>query len=183
VEVIALKMIYPNSKNDKGFKKEYIVSNKKRKGVINLSTLLTTPELKEFVLNKYEGLKISAQSEGIYCELNVDFSNEIPNNAEGTYAYSDDISYHYIFTEKGEITSHKISDDLFEISYWIFDDQIFNISLKYATHHKKNDQDFRRILFAKEMELLGLIGESYRKRCEITVEEILKISPYNDSGK
>lgn len=148
-----------------------------------MSTLLTTRELKEFVLNKYEGLKRSAQSEGIYYELDVTFSNEIPDSAEGIYAYSDDMSYHYIFTEKGEITSHKISDDLFEISYWIFDDQVFKISLKYATNHKKNNQDFRRILFAKEMELLGLIGENYRRKCEITVEEILKVSPYNDNGK
>jgi hypothetical protein len=157
--------------------------NKKERGVVNLCTLLTTQELKEFVLNKYEGLKVAAQSEGIYWDLDVGFDNEIPNDAEGSYAYSDDISYHYVFTEKGNITSHKISDSLFEISYWIFDDQIFNISLKYATYHKEPGQDFRRVLFAKEMELLGLIGENYRKRCEITVEEILKISPYNDNGK
>ena len=148
-----------------------------------MSTLLTTQELKEFVLNKYEGLKLYVQNEGIYCELDVEFSSEIPKDAEGMFAYTDDISYHYVFTEKGEITSHKISDDLFEISYWIYDDQVFNISLKYAKNHRENNQDLRRILFAKEMELLGLIGENYRNRCEITVEEILKISPYNDGDE
>lgn len=147
---------------------------------MKLSTLLTTQELKEFILKKYEVLRLSAIREGIYCELNVGFNNEIPKDAEGTYAYSDGVSYHYVFTEKGEVTSHKISDNLFELSYWIYDDQVFNIAFKYAKNNKENNQDLRRLLFAKEMELLGLIGENYRKKCEITIEEILKISPYND---
>lgn len=143
--------------------------------------LLTTQELASFVKEKYKGLKVSAQRDGIYCEIDIYFNNGTPNNIEGTYVYSDEIGYHFVFTERGKISLHKITDDLFEISYWIYADQIFKMSLKYATKHRKNNQDFRRVLFAREIELLSEIGENYKKRGEIAIDEILKIAPYNDN--
>ena len=146
-----------------------------------MSKFLTTCELANFVKDKYEGVKVSAQRDEIYCELDIYFSNGTPNNVEGTYVYSDEIGYHFVFTERGKISLHKITDDLFEISYWIYADQTFKMSLKYATKHKKNNQDFRRILFEKKLEMLGLVGNNYRKRGEIEVDEILKIAPYNDN--
>lgn len=143
--------------------------------------LLTTQELKNFIQSNYEQLKKSVRCEGINCELDVYFGNGTTNNVEGTYTYSDETGYHYVYTEKGNINSHKITDNLFEISYWIYANQAFKISLIYAKNHRKNNQDFRRVLFAKEIELLGLIGENYRKRGEIEVDEILKVAPYNDN--
>lgn len=142
--------------------------------------LLITGELEEFIKEKYKKLKVAAQRDKVYCELDIYFGKGTPNNGEGAYVYSDKMGYHFVFTERGKVNLHKITDDLFEISYWIYADQIFKMSLKYATKHKKNNQDFRRVLFDKKLEMLGLLGTNYRKRGEIAIDEILKIAPYND---
>jgi len=52
----------------------------------------------------------------------------------------------------------------------------FNFELK----NRNNNQDTRRIAFKKALELLDLIGENFRKRGEIDIDEILKESPYDD---
>ena len=55
------------------------------------------------------------------------------------------------------------------------------MALEYATNNQLPNQDFRRILFMKELQLLSLIGENYRKRAEIAIDETLEVTPYNDS--
>ncbi|MDA8335172.1 MAG: Imm63 family immunity protein [Peptococcaceae bacterium] len=142
---------------------------------------LTTDEVKEYVSAKYQLLKEYAESEGIFKELGVYFGNGMPHNVEGWYVYSDRCGYHYVCTEKGNITSHQITDDLFDLSYWIFKGQIWVMASEYATKHKIGGQDFRRVYFAKELDLMALMGDNYRKRHEIAIDEILKNHPYNDA--
>jgi len=55
------------------------------------------------------------------------------------------------------------------------------MSLKYATKYKKSNQDFRRVLFNKKLEMLGLLGNEYRRKGEIEIDEILQIAPYDDN--
>lgn len=142
----------------------------------------TTDELRNQVFNKFKILKESVSNDGITCNLNIYFSTGTPHNIEGTYTYSDELGYHYVFTEKGKIRLHKITDDLFEITYWIFKDLIHCIASKYEGENRIEKQDFRRLLFAKELELFEIVGENYRKRFEIAVDEILKNYPYNENS-
>jgi hypothetical protein len=146
-----------------------------------LSVILPTAEFQRYVQTTYELLRKPASVDGIYEELDVYFGEKIPNNMEGAYAFSDELGYHYAFTEKGRIRSHRISDDLFDVSYWIFADLIFRMALNYATNHQQPNQDFRRVLFAKETELFGAIGENYLKRAQIAIDETLKDNPFNDN--
>ena len=41
----------------------------------------------------------------------------------------------------------------------------------------KNVHD-RKIWFDKQLELMALLGSNYKKRCEIEIDEILKVAPY-----
>lgn len=144
-------------------------------------TIVSTNELETKIKDGYNKLKAIAEKDKIYTELNVLFTNNPPINFEGVYAYSDKAGYHYASIERGVMNMHRITDDFFEISYWIYSDTTFNMAVEYEYRNRKKNHDPRRIYFEKQLELLELIGASYRKRGEIAVDEILKIAPYDDS--
>ncbi|WP_019555598.1 Imm63 family immunity protein [Propionispira raffinosivorans] len=143
--------------------------------------LLNTEELRDNILEKYCKLKETSEKDGIYMDLNVYFAKGTPNNREGTFVFADNYGYHFVYTERGEIQRHQITYDLFEISYWIFEDMIFMMASKFELKNRIENQDFRRILFAKEVELFNAIGVNFKKRCEIAIDEILKLAPYDDN--
>lgn len=145
-----------------------------------MSGVLSTNDLKEFVAKKYDLLKIQAQKDGMFEELDVNFGLGTPNNREGVYAYSDADGYHYAFTEKGCVASHQTSDNLFDVSYWIIKDHVSQMASRFAARHRKPDEDFRRTLFSKELELLNLVGPEYAKKRAEEIQGILAVNPYVD---
>jgi len=148
---------------------------------MSILTLLNTEELRDNILEKYSKLKETAEKDGIYMDVNVYFAKGTPNNREGTFVFADKCGYHFVYTERGAERRHKITYDLFEISYWIFEDMIFMMASKFELENRIDNQDFRRILFSKEVELFNAIGANFRKRCEIAIDEILQIAPYDDN--
>jgi hypothetical protein len=147
---------------------------------MNILRLLNTEELRDNILTEYCKLKEVAEIDGIYMDINIYFAKGTPNNREGSFVFADNHGYHFVYTEHGEEKRHQITYDLFEISYWVFEEMIFMMASKFELKNRRQNQDFRRILFAKELELFGLIGDNFRKRSEIAIDEILKIAPYND---
>ena len=141
---------------------------------------LITSELGEFIETIFAKLKTAAEEDSIYEPLDVYFANGTPNNIEGNYCYSNEYGYHYCFTERGVVTMHKTTQDLFEISFWVIKGQIFSMALEYELKNRIKGQDPRRLLFKKELQLFDLIGEDYRKQAEIDIHEILKTHPYRD---
>ena len=142
--------------------------------------VLSTSEFKKYIHELYEKLRIPASRYGIFRDLDVYFGPSRPQNSEGAFAFTGEFGYHYAFSEKGKIRIHKVSDDLFDASYWILSDQIFEMALDYATNHQIPGRDFRRLLFAKELELFEALGPNYVKRAEIAIDEVLKREPYRD---
>lgn len=122
--------------------------------------------------------KKSAKKCGIYHGIQTIFG--VPKIFEGAYAYADNEGYHYVILERGKISEHKVTDDLFEISYWILESEVFSMAVKFELNNRINNQDSRRLIFMKQLELLNEIGEEYRKRDEMNIEEILKKNPYHD---
>lgn len=54
------------------------------------------------------------------------------------------------------------------------------ITSQYAKHNREPRKDFRRALFKKEIEIIALFGEDFKKRKTEEIEEILKSYPYVD---
>ncbi|MPM63715.1 hypothetical protein SDC9_110597 [bioreactor metagenome] len=75
---------------------------------------------------------------------------------------------------------HKITKDFFELSYWIFNDQVFNMALSYELKHRIKGKDPRRLIFDKELQLFEAIGENYKKKAENDINIILNGAPYQD---
>ncbi|MCQ1531826.1 Imm63 family immunity protein [Lutispora saccharofermentans] len=142
--------------------------------------LYTTIELEKNLNATYERLKPLAISESIYKPLDIYFSTGTPQNMEGAYCYSDENGYHYCYTERGKVSMHKITKDFFELSYWIINDQVFNMALSYELKHRIKGKDPRRLIFNKELQLFESIGENYKKRAENEINNILNRAPYQD---
>ena len=142
---------------------------------------IPTNELEIIINDGYSKLQTIAEKDEIYIELDILFSEKLPKNFEGIYVYSDDGGYHYASIERGIMNMHRITDDLFEISYWIYSHKTFWMSVNFERKNRIDNQDTRRLIFKKRLELLSLVGENYRKRGEIDIDETLKNNPYNDS--
>lgn len=148
---------------------------------MNIFRLLNTEELRDNILREYSKLKEVAEKDGIYMDINIYFAKGTPNNGEGSFVFADNHGYHFVYTERGEEKKHQITYDLFEISYWVFEEMIFMMASKFELKNRIQNQDFRRVIFEKELELFSLIGDNFKKRYEISIDEILKIAPYDDN--
>lgn len=140
----------------------------------------TTQELEKYITDIYDRVKPVADKDSIYKPLGVYFAEGTPQNIEGMYCYSDNGDYHYCGTERGRVNMHNITRSLFELSYWILKDQVFMMAIEFEHRNRIAGQDGRKLIFQKELELLEVLGENYKKRIEIDIDERLKQYPYQD---
>ncbi len=140
----------------------------------------TTHELESYVKTLYEKLKPFAEKEQIFKPITVHFAKTTPHGTPGDFCYSDGIFYYYGgIGDRGALTLEKTSS-LFEVTYWIFEFHTSEMAFDYEKKHRIEGKDCRRIAFQKQLELIGFIGEDYRKRAEIEINEILKEHPFQD---
>ena len=112
--------------------------------------------------------------------VNVFFVKGNGNSQEGTYVYTNEKGYNYLFTEKGKVQKHEVTMELFQIVYWVMDKVVFSAALKYATENRVQNRDFRRILFEKEKELWNILDKKgYEMKCA-EIQEILRENPFID---
>ena len=99
---------------------------------------------------------------------------------EGASIYEDDGKFHYVYMERGSESKHFIENNIMEILYYVFNDITFSLAIKYELEHRNKIEDFRKILFGKQLELLGNINMKYRKRRDEEISAILEKAPYQD---
>jgi hypothetical protein len=75
-------------------------------------------------------------------ELQTIFCIGKADSCEGTYAFTLDKSYHYLFTEKGKVEFDKISSDLSEVTFWILETELFTLAMNYAKDNRLEGKDF-----------------------------------------
>lgn len=63
----------------------------------------------------------------------------------------------------------------------LLDEIIVAKSINYTSLHKVVGKDFRRVMFAKQIELMYLYSEDFGKRKEQEVNKILESYPYSDN--
>ena len=92
-----------------------------------------------------------------------------------------DLYYYYIFKiERGKIVKCikcKTSDDLMYLIFFDITDEMAGL---YEVENRVNNQDYRRIMFEKQLELMKCISIKYYQRLKMELEEVLKKYPYND---
>lgn len=144
-----------------------------------MNQFLSTLELNDYIKEHY--IRIIEKEINQEVKLsNLFFTVGTRNSVEGTYIYSDNSGYNYLYIEKGEVKVHKITTDILHISYWVVEDIVFDYSIAYATNNKITGRDFRRQLFQKEKEIWkNLDSYGYQKKKE-EIENILLKNPYVD---
>jgi len=116
-----------------------------------------------------------------------------PKNLLPTYRLSKDFGHphieidksgklNYIKVERGKEFERRITVDLNELLFWIFESVTFSMASDFELKHRIKNQDFRKILFERQVYLLSLINEDWKLKREIGILKILSNHPYSDES-
>ncbi len=142
---------------------------------------LTTRELKCHVNKLYAKIKSISEEADIFEPLTVFFAPNISSNYPGDYCYSDKKGYHFFsIGDRGKRNPEKVTKSLIEISYWIVKNPIRLMSINYEAKNRIKGQDYRRLIFQKELHLFKILGKAYMQKAECEINEILKNYPFCD---
>jgi len=146
---------------------------------IGMNNRMTTKEMEQYIEKRYMEKLSNYLSEKNDLK-DFHFTKEHTRGPEGTYVFSDTEGYHYLYTERGQIGIHIISQEIEDIAYKVVGDCIFRIALDYELENRDLNKDSRRKVFAKEEELWKLMDEAGYLKKKKDRREILKKYPYND---
>lgn len=65
-----------------------------------------------------------------------------------------------------------------DILYPLFEGITFSLASKYELKNRNEKEDPRKLLWSKQLELLGKIDPLFKERCQKEIDSILKIAPY-----
>ena len=89
--------------------------------------------------------------------------------------------YHYVVIERGKEQKRIVTKSFFDIEYLFIEAATFSLASKYELNHRIPGQDFRRLLFQHQLELMKKLGPKWYEKLMREIGEILKRAPYNDS--
>ncbi len=88
--------------------------------------------------------------------------------------------YNYVISERGNEYERKTTSDLNDLLYWIFASVTFSMACDFELKNRIEEKDSRRIMFAKQEELLGLLNENWKKKERKDHQSILENNPFDD---
>ena len=88
--------------------------------------------------------------------------------------------YHLVISERGTEYERKVTSDLDDLMYWVFSGVTFSMACHYEIKNRVEDKDSRRIMFAKQLELLAILNKDWEKRERKEHESILINNPFDD---
>jgi len=88
---------------------------------------------------------------------------------------------HWVVIERGMETQRKTTNDPHELLYWIFEAVTSEMAMEFELKNRIESQDFRRIYFQKQEELLGELDSSWKKTKVQHHEAVLRKYPYDDN--
>jgi len=88
----------------------------------------------------------------------------------------------FVIVERGLELERKSTRDLDELLYWVFSGITFEMAIKYELSVRKDNMDFRRIVFAWQETLLGILSQDWRLKEAEEHRLILQKYPFNDNS-
>jgi len=115
-----------------------------------------------------------------------------PQDILPTYGYSEQSArphvevspqaYSYVVAQGGQEVSRDATRDIDRLLYKIFVDITFGLAVTYAEKDRIEDQDIRRVVFPRQVELLTLLSPQWGERTSQEQVQILKRAPFDDDG-
>ncbi len=88
--------------------------------------------------------------------------------------------YNYVISERGTEYERRITSDLKELLYWIFTSVTFFMACDFELKNRVKNRDFRKIMFAKQKELLGILDRDWEEKERKEHQSILVNSPFDN---
>ena len=92
----------------------------------------------------------------------------------------DDNGYNYVVSERGVEYERKKTKEITKLLYWIFNDIVFNMASDYELEHRNPNEDSRRQLFAKIIELMEQLDSNFAQWQKEELDKFLEEAPYDD---
>ena len=89
-------------------------------------------------------------------------------------------SYAWVLTERGKERERRITRNVDDVLYWLIYDVTFSMACEYELAHRIEGQDFRRVLFARQIALLDTLDRRWALRTVDSLNAILKRNPFMD---
>jgi hypothetical protein len=103
-----------------------------------------------------------------------------PTGDGGPHIEHDGQTYAYVVTERGAECERRETRDPDEVLYWLVSDTTGEAAGRFELAHRFPGKDFRRLLFAKHVELLESIRADWGSRKRAEYESVLEKHPYCD---
>lgn len=88
--------------------------------------------------------------------------------------------WYYLATDRGCEVMRQTTTDKAELLYWLLRDVAWGMAIGYEFKHRVPGQSFRRLLFAKQLELLTRVDPIWAERRGQEIAIILAEHPYDD---
>ena len=105
-----------------------------------------------------------------------------PTHDGGPYIEKRGSTYAYINTERGIELRRRETKNPDDILYWLVSEVTREVAQKYELKHRQSDEDTRRLLFKKDIELLDEINPEWGQRKRSEYELILAEHPFRDKA-
>ena len=87
---------------------------------------------------------------------------------------------YYVIVERGEELRRDFAIDTNDLLFRIFEGVTFSMACDFELKHRKKNQDFRRQLFSKQEELLGILDKKWEIRQQVDHQQTLATYPFDD---
>ena len=91
-----------------------------------------------------------------------------------------DGQWHYVVVERGVENERRSSPEIDPILYRVFHGVTFSMASGRAGRQRRAGQDWRRQLFAIQLDLLGRLSPKWQARCSMAINETLRRHPFED---
>jgi hypothetical protein len=90
--------------------------------------------------------------------------------------------FYYVIVERGQELKRDPAVDTNDLLYRIFADVTFSMACDYEVKYRIESEDFRRQMFSKQEELLGILNEDWKIREQKEHQFILRSYPFDDNA-
>ena len=118
---------------------------------------------------------------------------EAPQNILPTYGYSEQSArphievgswtYAYVVAQSGQEVSRYTTRHIDQLLYKVFYDVTLMLSIQYAEQNRLENQDIRRTIFPRQVELLSQLSPQWGERWAKEQAQLLKQAPFDDQAE
>lgn len=88
--------------------------------------------------------------------------------------------YSYVVFERGCELERRQTKDFDELMFWLISDMTFELASSWELDHRLANQDPRRLIFFKQLELMNKINTHWSEKLSEAQHEILVNYPFED---